>query len=70
MLFLTICGINWYVYIVEIVLDVLDKLIHDSRKVCGCLTLNEMQIELASLIVYLINDILTNTPSIKVKQAV
>ena len=33
-----------------IVLDIFDKLIHDSGNNCGCLTLKEMQIELTSLI--------------------
>ena len=55
-------GLNGYVYILDIVLDILDKLIHDSRNVCGCLTLNEMHIELVSLIIWLINDKLNNTP--------
>ena len=41
----------------------MDKLIHDSWNVCECLTLNEMHIQLASLIVCLINYNLTNTLS-------
>ena len=41
----------------------LDKLIHDSGNVYGCLTLNKMRIELASLITSLTNCNLTNTSS-------
>ena len=52
-----------YVYILEIILVILDKLIGDSQNVCGCLTMNKMLIKLASLIICLINDNLTNTPS-------
>ena len=52
-----------HVFILEIVLDILHKLIHDSRNVCGCLTLDEMYIELASLITCAINENLTNTSS-------
>ena len=59
--FITNCGLNWYVYILEIVLNILDKLIHDSRNICRCLTLNEMCIKLTSLIICLINDNLPNT---------
>ena len=47
----------------EIVLDKLHKLIRDSENVCGCLTLDEMYIELASLIICSINENLTNTSS-------
>ena len=54
--FITNCGLNEYAYILEIVLDILDKLIHDSQNICGCLTLNEMHINLISLIICLIND--------------
>ena len=43
--------------------DIMNKLIHDSPNVCGCLTLNEMHIKLASLIISLTNDNLTNTSS-------
>ena len=60
-----------YVYILEIVLEILDELIHDSPNVCGCLTLNEMHIKLASLIISLTNDNLTNitsTPPPEVKK--
>ena len=39
------------------------KIIHDSQNICGCLTLDEMHIELASLITFLIDYILTNTSS-------
>ena len=55
--------LNENVYILEIVLEILEKLIHDSRNVCVCLTLNEIHTELASLIICLINGSLTNTPS-------
>ena len=47
----------------EIVLDILEKVIHDSQNVCVCLTLNEMHIEWTSLIIYLINGNHTNTSS-------
>ena len=62
--FITNCGLN--VYILEIVLDILDKLFHDSLNLCGCLTLNEMHIDLASLIICicLIKCNLTHTSSI------
>ena len=50
-----------YVYILEIVLDKFGKLIHDSRNISGCLTLNEMHIKLTALIICLINHIITNT---------
>ena len=62
-----------YVYILEIVLEILDKLIHDPPNVCECLTLNEMHIKLASLIIFLTNDNLTNitsTPPPEVKKRV
>ena len=58
--FISNCGFSGYVYILEIVLDILGKFNHNSWNVCGCLTLNEMHIELAFLIIYLINN-LTNT---------
>ena len=32
--FIPNCGLNGYLCIFEIVLDILDKLIHDSRNVC------------------------------------
>ena len=50
-------------YILEIVQDILDKLIHNSRNVCRCLTLNEMHIKLASLIISSTNSKLINTSS-------
>ena len=59
--FISNCGLNGYVYILEIVLDILGKLSHDFWNVCGCLTLNEMHIELASLIICSIDNNLTNT---------
>ena len=55
--------VKWVLYKLEIVLGILDKLINDSRNVCGCLTLNEIHIELAYLIIGPINDNLTNTSS-------
>ena len=55
--------LNWYVYILEIVLDILQKLTFDSQNVCVSLTLNEMHVELASLITCLINGNITNTSS-------
>ena len=60
--FITNCRLNGYVYILQIVLDILDKLIHDSQDSCEYLTLNAMHIKLISLIIRLINDI-TNTSS-------
>ena len=56
--------LNEYVYILEVALDILDKLIHDFRNVAGCLALNEMNIKLASLIICSINDNLSNKSSI------
>ena len=47
----------------EIVLSILDKLIHGSQNICGYLTLNEMHIKSISLIICSINNKLTNTPS-------
>ena len=61
--FITTFWLNGYVYILEIVLDKLDKLIHGFRNICGCLTLNEMHIKLALLITCLINGNLTDTSS-------
>ena len=58
--FISNCGLNGYVYILEIVLDILGKLSHDFWNVCGCLTLNEMHIELASLIICSIDNNLAN----------
>ena len=60
--------VKWYVYILEIVLSILEKLIYDSQNVCGCLTLNEMHIKLASLIIWSINDNLTNTSSTRLPE--
>ena len=57
------CGLNGYVEILKIVLDILDKLIQDFQNICGCLTMNEMHIKLTSLIICLINDNLINTSS-------
>ena len=51
--------VKWYVCILQIVLDILDKLIHASQNVCGCLSLKEMHMELTSLIIYSINYNLT-----------
>ena len=61
MFFFSNCGVNEYVYILEIALDILGKLNHDSWNVCECLTLNEMHIELTSLIICLINNNLMDT---------
>ena len=63
LVFVTNCGLSGYVYIFEIVPDILDKPIHNSRNVCGCFTLNEMHIELASSIFCSINNNLTNISS-------
>ena len=52
-----------YIYILEIVTDILDKLIHDSTNVSRCFTLNEIHIKLTSLIICSINDNITNTSS-------
>ena len=60
--FISNCGLNGYVYILEIVLDI-DKLIHGSRNICGCLTLNEIHIKLTSLIIFSSNDSLINASS-------
>ena len=61
--FITNCGLNGYVYIFEIILVTLNKLICDFRNICGCLTLNKILIKLASLVISSINDNLTNTSS-------
>ena len=58
---MTNCGLNGYLYILGIILVTLNKLIYDSQNICGCLTLNEMLIKLASLIICSTNDNLTNT---------
>ena len=50
--FITNSGLNGYVSLLEKFQDILDKLIRGSRNVCGFLALNEMLIELASLIIY------------------
>ena len=55
--------VKWYVYILAIVLVIFDKLIHDSPNICGCLTLNEMHIKLASFIISSTNNNLTNSSS-------
>ena len=47
----------------EIVLDILGKLIHDPQNICGCLTLNEIHIKLTSWIIFLINGNLINMSS-------
>ena len=52
-----------YIYILEIVTDILGKLIRDSPNVSRCFTLNEIHIKLTSLIICLINDNITNTSS-------
>ena len=57
------CELNVYVHISEIVLNILDKLIHDSQNICGCLTLNAMYIKLTYLIIGLIVHNLTNASS-------
>ena len=70
--FISNYGLNGYGYILEIVLGI-DKLIHASRNICGCLTLNEIHIKLTSLIIYFINDNLINmssTPPPKGKKTV
>ena len=59
--FITSCGLNGYVHMLEIVLDILDKFIHDYRNISGCLTMNEMHIKLTSLIICSIKDNFTNT---------
>ena len=56
-------GLNWYLFILEIALDKLEKLFQGFKNVCGCLALNKMQIEVAPLIVLLINYNLTYTLS-------
>ena len=56
-------GLNGYVYILEIFLDILDKLVHASKIICRCFTLNAMHIKLTSLIICLLNGNLTNTSS-------
>ena len=61
--FITNCGFNGCVYILEIVLDILDKLIHDSWNVYWRLTVNEVGIKLAPLIIFSVNNNLTNTSS-------
>ena len=61
--FITIYGLNGHVYILEIVLGILYKLLHDSQNVCGCLTLYEIHIELTSLKICSIKENITNTSS-------
>ena len=55
--------VKWYVYILAIVLVICDELIHNSPNACGCLTVNEMHIKLASLIISSTSNNLTNSPS-------
>ena len=55
--------VKWYVYILAIVLVILYELIHNSPNVCGFLTLNEMHIKLASLIISSTNNNFTNSSS-------
>ena len=54
--FFTNCWLNRYVH-------KLDKLNHDSQNICECLTLNQMHIKLASLIICATNENFTNTSS-------
>lgn len=55
------CWLNWYAYILEIVLDIFDKLLYDYRNIClWMLILNEIHIALASLIICSINKNLAN----------
>ena len=61
--FITNSCLNGHVYISVIVLNILDKLIHDCRNVCECLTPNEMYIKLASPITCSITDNVTKTSS-------
>ena len=60
--------VKWVCIHIEIVLNILDKLIYDSRNACGCLTLNEMHIKLASWIICSINDNITNTSSTRLPE--
>ena len=67
---ITSCVLNRYIYVyiyiyIYIVSSIghIGQTIHDSQNVCGSLALNEMHIELASLIICLINYNLTNTSS-------
>ena len=57
------CGLSGYVFMLEIGLDILNKIIRGSENVCECLKLNRMYIKFASLIIWPINDNLTNTSS-------
>ena len=50
--FITNLTLNGYVYISEKVRDILDNLMNYCRNNCGCLTLNEMHIKLASLMIF------------------
>ena len=61
MVFITNRGLKGSVYILEVVLDILHKFIHDSQNACACLTLNKTNIKLASLILCSINYNLPNT---------
>ena len=51
------------IYVLEIVLDILEKLIHDSQNICECLTLNKTHISLTTLKICLISNNLTNALS-------
>ena len=57
------CGLSGYVFMLEIGLNILNKIIRGSGNVCECLKLNRMHIKFASLIIWPINDNLTNTSS-------
>ena len=59
--FITYCGLNGYVYILERVLDTLNKLINDSQNNCEYLTLNEIHTKLISLMIFSNNRNLINT---------
>ena len=70
---LLVSGLSEYINSLEIVLDILDKVIHDFPKVCEYFKVIEMYIKRASLIICLINYKLTNTssttpPKLKKKQ--
>ena len=70
---LLVSGLSEYISSLEIVLDILDKVIHDFPKVCGYFKVIEMYIKPASFIICLINYKLTNTssttpPKLKKKQ--
>ena len=60
---LLVSGLSEYINSLEIVLDILDKVIHDFPNVCGYFKGIKMYIKPASLIICLINYKLTNTSS-------